>query len=281
VRRRQEIAIARARRINSNREVRVLARVGLWVSGLVHLAYAGIAVALVLGQRAHADAQGVLGPLLALPGGLALIWAAGLALLGLAFWQWTDAAWESGPRLVTVVGRRLADLAKAVGFAAVGVGTIAVAFSHPGSASAADRFSRWLLATPGGSIVLVLAACVAAGVAVAHLVAGFSRNTARELARPSGWRGVAIRVLAIVGHLGKGVAFMLIAILLFFAGVLARADLAGGLDEALHYVARLPSGAAMLLVIAVGLSAYGLYLIARARFLPRTPATPDFPSPTP
>ena len=43
----------------------------------------------------------------------------------------------------------------------------------------------------------------------------------------------------------------------------------GGLDHALRYLATLPSGVVVLLVIAVGLMAYGLYLLARARFMRR------------
>ena len=69
--------------------------------------------------------------------------------------------------------------------------------------------------------------------------------------------------------MARGLGFTTIGLLVLYAAISDNPSQVGGLDHALRYLATLPSGIVVFVVIAVGLIAYGLYLFARARFMRR------------
>ena len=82
----------------------------------------------------------------------------------------------------------------------------------------------------------------------------------------------AIDALGILGHVAKGLALMVAGVLFLASAVFTDPGPARGLDGALKWVATVPLGGGLLLVIvASGFIAYGCYLFARARFLRRGP----------
>lgn len=71
----------------------------------------------------------------------------------------------------------------------------------------------------------------------------------------------------IAGDIAKGIALAFVAILFLIAAVTGTPDEATGLDGAMRKLTELPGGSLPLLVIAVGFAAYGVYSLARARFV--------------
>jgi hypothetical protein len=69
-----------------------------------------------------------------------------------------------------------------------------------------------------------------------------------------------------VGYVAKGIALGVVGGLIVAAAVTTDASRAGGLDEALRAMRDQPFGTALLLVVGLGIAAFGLYSFARARF---------------
>jgi hypothetical protein len=66
-------------------------------------------------------------------------------------------------------------------------------------------------------------------------------------------------VLGTLGFLAKGVAYAVIGALLMTAAVEVDPKKAGGLDAALKTLAAQPFGVVLLVVVGLGLAAYGCY----------------------
>jgi hypothetical protein len=73
-------------------------------------------------------------------------------------------------------------------------------------------------------------------------------------------------IAAKVGYIGKGIALAAVGILFITAAIQQRAGKATGLDGGLRSMLDLPAGPVILLGIALGLAAYGVYSFARARY---------------
>jgi hypothetical protein len=68
------------------------------------------------------------------------------------------------------------------------------------------------------------------------------------------------------GFVAKGVAIALIGVLVVVAAVRFRPDEAAGLDVALKTLAAQPFGPYLLVVVALGLAAYGVFCVFDARY---------------
>ena len=73
-------------------------------------------------------------------------------------------------------------------------------------------------------------------------------------------------MLGVVGLCARAVAFGLIGIFIFRAARDFKASEAVGLDGALERLTRQSYGPTLLLIVALGLIAFGIYSIADARF---------------
>ena len=85
----------------------------------------------------------------------------------------------------------------------------------------------------------------------------------------SGTSGDVLLRLGTAGHLAKGVSIALVGTLFCYAALTHDADRSGGLDEALRTVLEQPFGPWLLGLIAVGIGLYGVWCLARARYLDR------------
>ncbi|MCX7522801.1 DUF1206 domain-containing protein [Microbacterium sp. STN6] len=257
-----------ARRVNSSLFLRILARTGLVANGIVHVIVGVIAITVAYGLKAQADQSGALEAIARTPGGILALWVASISLFALALWQLTDAAWVTALKESTRIVRRSSDVGKAFGFAVVGGACFVYAVGGRSSSThTARRVSRWLLENPPGTLLLLAAAGVMVGIGVAHLVRGIRRRFRDELMPLQGARRVIVYALGMVGHFAKAVGFLVAGGLFTAAALIADPERAAGLDGALKYLTTLPSGRVLLVIVAVGLMAYGLYLFARARYM--------------
>lgn len=80
------------------------------------------------------------------------------------------------------------------------------------------------------------------------------------------WTSFTLVLAAKVGYIGKGIALAAVGILFITAAIQQRAGNATGLDRGLRSMRDLPAGTVILLGIALGLAAYGVYSFARARY---------------
>ena len=116
-----------AQRAHSSRSVRASARLGLLANGLVHALIGGIGLRMANGEAGEASQLGALSAIANGPGGMAVLWLSTVALWGLALWQGTNAAFRAAPNRGVLMFRRSLNIGKALGFAALGTVTFAVA----------------------------------------------------------------------------------------------------------------------------------------------------------
>jgi hypothetical protein len=130
----------------------------------------------------------------------------------------------------------------------------------------AQTIAADLLGLPAGRILLGVAAGGVLGLAAAMTYTGVRRTFMGDLdlhrLGPLGRRMVA--GVGAVGHLARAAALAVVGLLSMGAAVSADPDRAGGLDAALRAVGQTYPGAALLVVIATGFAAYGVFCFADA-----------------
>jgi len=257
-----------AQRTHRNRSVRASARIGLLANGLVHALIGGIALQVANGQPGEADQLGALSTIANGPGGAVVLWLSTVSLWGLALWQGTNAAFSVAPNRRILVFRRSLNVGKALGFALLGTVTFAVALgARTGGPEALRQADTAIVESPVGLFLLLVVGSTVAIIGGGLVWRGVRRNFREELRYLWGPTKVIVLSLGVFGHVAKGVAFLVTGSLLLAAAVFADIRWVGGLDAGLRYLLTLQSGPILLNVVAAGLIAFGLYLMARAAFL--------------
>lgn len=256
-----------AREAKNSTPLRVLARLGFAVNGLLHVLIGSIALTVALGSGSgSADQTGALGQLASTPGGVFLLWTIAVGLFALGLWLLLGAFLLQRANATRKWAHRAGELGKAVVYFVL-AGT-AVTFASGGSTSSAQStrdVTATLLAAPGGVVVLVAAGLVVLTVGAFFIYRGIAQTFTDDIVVPSGGSGRVVTVLGVVGYVAKGIALAVVAGLLLVAAITLDPSQSTGLDGALKTLATLPFGAIILVVVGLGLIAYGLYCFVRAR----------------
>ncbi len=243
------------------------ARLGFIASGVVHILIGGIAIQLAIGSStAEADQSGALAELATSPGGGVVLWILVVGFAALGLWLVVNACLLPQGERKTRVSHFITNFAKGIVYAALAV--TAYSFASGGSTSSASSTSTAsgdLLATPGGAVLLVVIGVGVFGVGIYLFVKGVTKRFTRDVRVPRGATGAVTVVLGVAGYVAKAVALGAVGVLFVVAAVTGDAAQANGLDGALRSLASLPFGVAILVLVGVGLIAYGLYSFVRAR----------------
>ena len=238
------------------------ARGGYAASGLVHLLIGVLAVQLAVGGgQGSADQSGAFAQIASTPFGAVTLWVAVVAFVALAAWQGaaavTGAAGETGER-VKAGGKAAMYLALAV----TAFGVLQGAGSSDGTSSLTGR----LMQAPAGRVLVALVGLGVLVVAVHHVRKGWRRTFLEDLRRlPAGRTGRWAERAGVVGYVAKGVALGVVGVLFVLAALHADPGEAGGLDAALQTLRDAPAGPFLLVLVALGLVAFGAYCGVRAR----------------
>ncbi|HEV7167716.1 MAG TPA: DUF1206 domain-containing protein [Micrococcaceae bacterium] len=244
------------------------ARFGFAVTGLVHILIGAIALGIAFGGKGEADPSGAVQLLADVPAGSWLLWGGFAGCAALSLWQLGEA---------TVRARHLQPRPRVAkgfssGWLAVTYGALAFMLARfaLGQRSASRRSSRdvttVILGWPGGVLLLIAVGLAVIGVGVYFVVKAVTRRFQQELHFPHSKRGKALTVLGIVGHLAKGLALMLVGLLVVIASVKHRPEESTGLDGSLKALTDQPYGEYVLSAIALGLICYGVFAVIRARY---------------
>lgn len=264
-----------ARRAGNSHAVEVMARCGLAARGLTYLIIGWIAAQIAFGNAAQsADQNGAIEDVAAKPFGRILLIAMALGFAAYALWRWSVAATGGpGARAKSTAeksGRRLGALVSGFVYAGLCVTTIVVIAGRPASSSTQQQQSTtaWLLGLPLGHALVI-------GIGVGVVVAGFAviwlacaRKFEKNLATNEMGRLTRrwATGLGVAGNSTLGIVVVLVGVFLVQAAVANNAGASKGLDQTLRTVAGEPFGTTLLLAVAVGLVAYGLYSFVEARF---------------
>jgi len=257
-----------------------LARVGLLAYGVVHLLIAWLALQLAWGGGGgSADQSGAMATLADSPVGKPLLWVVAVGMIALAVWQlaevlrWRSGLSASGDRRKKAVEKTVKSVAKAVVYAALAVLAIRFATGSGNSSSQQQQqTTTGVFGWPGGRWWVGLAGLVIIGVGVYHLYKGFSRKFLKQIdlgSAPAGTRRLVEKV-GLVGFPGKGVALGLVGGLLVYAAVTYDPEKATGLDGAMRTILDAPFGKFLLTLVALGIAAFGVFCLIRAKYPERT-----------
>ncbi|WP_167481434.1 MULTISPECIES: DUF1206 domain-containing protein [Amycolatopsis] len=261
-----------AARVRGRSAAQAAGRAGMVCWGLVHLVVAYLAVRVATGDGGkEADQKGALQEVGSTPAGQAMLWVLAIGLVAFGGWQFLMAA-----RGYTWVPRRGKRVRKRIGSGARGVVVLALAYTAirlaTGSGSAhgnqpQQEFTARLLRLPAGQALVAVAGAAVIAVGVAAAVKGIKRSFLDDLNTPKLPAGSTkwVEWLGSAGYVAKGVVYAIIGGLLGYAALRSDAGQAGGVDKALRTLAAQPYGVVLLVVVAAGLAAFGIYCFAAAR----------------
>lgn len=243
-----------------------LARAGYGASALVHLLLGYLAIRVAFHHSAESDQSGALAQIAKLPGGTIILWVTVIGLAALGLWYLVEAGLGIGSTWKRRWMRSLMMAAKGVAYMALAVTAIGFAVGTGTSAKNSTRHaSGAILALPGGQVLLGLIGLAAVGVGGYFVYKGATQKFRDDVRVPSGPLRRPLLALGVCGYVAKGVAIGIAGVLFVVAAVKVKPSDASGLDGALKSLTAVPFGAVLLVVIGVGLIAYGVYTFARAR----------------
>lgn len=246
----------------------IAARAGYVAAGLLHILIGVIAVRVAAGGSGSADQSGAMASLAGTPGGGFLLWACFIGCTALALFLLSEVIFPS-KRLSgkDKIKDRLKNGGKAVVYAAIGVAFAQYAMGGGGSGSSTQSTSAALMANPAGAALLL---AIGVGILVVggyFIYSGITRKFEENLTgKPSGSVGKAVTGLGTVGYVAKGVALGVLGFLVAIATVRNNPEESTGLDGALKSLQEQPFGVYILGAVALGLIAYGVFMVVRSRY---------------
>jgi hypothetical protein len=272
--------VSSAGRAGNSDALEHLARIGLIAYGVVHLLVAWLALQLAWGGGAgSADQSGAMATLASKPFGKPLLWVLAIGLIALAVWQlaellrYVPGLRGSGKTKKKAVTGSVKSVAKAVVYAVLAV--TAIRFASGGGQSSSGQQQQTVAGVfgwPAGRFLVGVAALVLIGIGIYHVRKGITKHFLKEIdtaKAPASQRRVIER-LGQVGYPAKGVALALVGVLLGWAAITFDPAKASGLDGAMRTLLDAPFGKVLLTLVALGIAAFGVFALFRARYPERT-----------
>jgi hypothetical protein len=237
-----------------------IGRVGLAARGVVYVLLGVLAYRVATGEPAEeADKAGALELLAGQPAGSVLLGAVGLGLAAYALWRLIGAVVRRKNDFGLV--KRLSWVARGLVYAAASVAAWSILRGD--SSANADSEQQWtavVLQWPGGQALVVGVGLgfVAAGVYNAYRGVSRKFEDHLDLAGLSARVCNAVRVVSVIGLMGRAVAFGAIGWFLVRAAVQFDVNEPIGLDESLRTMADATYGPWLIAGVGVGLACFGL-----------------------
>ncbi|PZE79748.1 hypothetical protein DEI91_15115 [Curtobacterium sp. MCBD17_032] len=115
-------------------------------------------------------------------------------------------------------------------------------------------------------MLLFVVAAVAVAIGVGLVVIGVRGSWKKHLRpQPQSVRR-PVAVLATLGYVAKGIAVVIVGVLVAVAAVRSDPEQASGLDGAFDALRSMPGGSVVLVVVGLGFAAFGVYSFFRARY---------------
>ncbi len=253
--------------------VEKLARFGYVSKGIVYVIVGGLAFATAfMAGQGITGSKGALAYIAQKPFGQFLLGLVGLGLVAYALWRMVQAVKDPEH-----AGSDAKGAAIRVGYFITSLIYLGLAFTAwsivmgSGSTDTSDHTdsrTAQLMAQPFGRWLVALAGLIVGGVAVREFVQAW---TARFMKRIKigelGAKGRdRVRAMGRMGHVARGVVFLIIGGFLAIAAWRYNPQEARGMEGALRTLQEQPYGPALLGVVGAGLVAYGLFQFVNARY---------------
>ena len=248
-----------------------VARVGILSRGVIHLLVGWLAVRVATGDLdERADQRGALAAVVRQPLGRVLVLLLALGFLCYAAWRLLEAVLDpddKGP--VQRAGQAARALLYLVLFAtALRMATSPPEVTSGGGDGGGRSLANGAFGLPAGKWLVLAAGLAVVGTGLWNGYRAVTRSFAKrmkEAEMSSTERTWAIRA-GVVGHFARMLAFLVVGWFLVQAALNFDPQQPVGLDESLHALAGRPSGPFLLVLVGVGLAAFGAYQLMLARY---------------
>jgi hypothetical protein len=256
-----------------------------WVERLARLGYISKGtVYVILGLLAAAAGAGIVGGetadrretldfILRQPFGRVLLLVIAVGLLGYAFWRISSGFADSERRGNGLKGMamRIGSIVRGALYAGFAIEVIRLAKGHAqgsGGDASTRHWTQRVMSEPFGRWAVALAGAIVIGYGVYQLYRAVTSKLGNQL-RLERASGPARRLMVATSRFGmaaRGIVFGVIGESLIRAAFRHDSRAAKGTSGALREIASQPFGAWLLIIIGIGLAAYGVYSFVNARY---------------
>jgi uncharacterized membrane protein YidH (DUF202 family) len=248
------------------------ARLGYATKGAVYLLIGGLsaAAALRLGGRAT-DSHGALASLLQQPLGEVLLAVVAAGLAAYAAWRFVQGVFDAERKGSDLkgLGVRLSYVASGCMHAALAWTALKLALGWPDTeGDSPQQDAAQLLALPYGTRLVGGVGLGVVGFALVQFYKSYSKKFCRRLEGAEmtpAQKQFACRS-GQFGLIARGIVFLIVGGFFLSAAWRQDSSEAGGLDDALRSLETQPYGSWLMAAVALGLAAYGLFMLVEARF---------------
>ena len=264
---------AAGRRAANSRVVEMAARLGLVARGTIYLLIGLIAVQIALGHGGQADRGGALAQIASKSYGAAVLWLLVVGFAGLAVWRASEAAFGATGPGGHKASERAKSLARAVLYAFFFVSTLRFVTGASSSATAngnsqSKSLTAQVMSHQGGRLLIGVLGLAVMAVGVMLAKESWNKEFLKRMnlgSAPTGSRALVER-LGLVGGVARGLVVLVAGVFLLIAAIRFSPSEAEGIDGTLRTFAQTPLGPWLLVAVALGLIAFGLFSWCEARW---------------
>lgn len=250
--------------------ITLLARAGYGARGIVYLLVGGLAALAAFGQGGQTtDSRGALERIMLAPLGDVLLGIMVVGLLGFALWRGIQAIKDTDHHGIEAKGIviRAALLISAIthtmlAFFAVSL-IVTLGSSSGGSGSGSKDAATWLMSQAYGRWLVAAVGVALVGAGVAHAIKAIKTKFDRHFNMPTQVQYWAYPICRF-GLVIRGLVFVIVGAFFIMAAYQLDPDEAGGIAEVFSALRSQTFGQTLLILVAFGLFAFGIYSLLEA-----------------
>lgn len=244
-----------------------LARIGYAAKGIVYILIGWLAFRAASAVGQPEGATGALATLADEPGGRLMLYAIAIGLLCHAIWRLVQAALDpEHPGDDGRIGMRLFYALSALVYGSLALAAWQVARGGSTGDEGAEVWVAKMLGQPFGALLVMVAGAAIVAYGVHQLVKGWRGDVDKRMA-PDPRVSRAVHLVGRFGTAARGLVLLPVGWFVFNAGRHYRADEAADTGEVLSMLDQ----GWLLAIVGLGLLAYGLHQLAKARYRRITP----------